>query len=145
MLYPTIPLGTTYAATLFMRAYASAPEPLNGFPVIWSDDFSGSGDFDTSKWQYYQGSIENGEQEPYPISGDYCKLSGQGSLLITPENNKGQWASCRIKTTNNLHLLLVDSSSCKPALSSERRERTSKEFGLLFGLWAKASRRHFLA
>jgi hypothetical protein len=99
MLCPTLFLGATYAATLFTSAYASAAEPIDGFHVIWSDDFSGSGGFDTSKWQHYKGQISNGEQETYPASGDYCKLSGQGSLLITPKNDNGQWASCRIETT----------------------------------------------
>jgi beta-glucanase (GH16 family) len=89
------------AAALATSAFAATPEPVPGMTLVWSDDFSGSGPFDKSKWQYYNGAISNGEQEAYPASGDYCKLSGRGSLLITPENSNGKWASCRIETINS--------------------------------------------
>lgn len=66
--------------------------------MIWSDDFSGSGSFNSTKWQHYEGAISNGELEIYPTDGTFCQLSGHGSLLITPEYNNGQWTSCRIET-----------------------------------------------
>lgn len=95
MRYSTLLLG---ASALVTSVYAGAPEKVAGMHMVWSDDFSGSGNFNKDKWQYYDGAITNGEQESYPKNGDFCKLSGSGSLLITPENNGGKWSSCRIET-----------------------------------------------
>jgi len=86
------------AAALLTSVYAATPEKIDGMTLVWSDDFSGSGDFDKGKWSYYKGAITNNEQETYPQSGDYCKLSGKGSLLITPTKTGDSWASCRIET-----------------------------------------------
>ncbi|KAF8857760.1 glycoside hydrolase family 16 protein [Acephala macrosclerotiorum] len=83
-------------SALFTTTLATAPEPNNGFNIIWSDDFSGSS-LDMTKWDYYLGQGPNNEQEIY-TNGENCKLSGSGSLLITPENNNGQWTSCRIES-----------------------------------------------
>lgn len=89
------------AAVLATSVSAAAPEDVPGMKVTWSDSFSGSGAFDLSKWQYYKGPIDNGEEETYPSSGDHCKLSGSDSLLITPINNNGKWESCRIETISS--------------------------------------------
>jgi len=88
------------AVALITSVYADKPAEVPGMKVVWSDDFSGAeGPFDKTKWQYYDGDIYNQEEQKYPKSGDYCKLSGEGSLLITPSKDKnGQWQSCRIES-----------------------------------------------
>jgi beta-glucanase (GH16 family) len=86
------------AAALVTSVYAIAPAAIPGMKIVWSDDFAGSGAFDKTKWNYYTGQITNKEEETYPQSGDSCKLSGSGSLLITPVKTGDSWASCRIET-----------------------------------------------
>jgi hypothetical protein len=66
--------------------------------ITWSDDFSGSGAFDGQKWDYYKKPVQNGEVEEYLTSGDNCKLSGQGTLMITPTKDGDKWKSCRIES-----------------------------------------------
>jgi beta-glucanase (GH16 family) len=88
------------AASLATSVLAGTPEQVPGMHLVWSDTFTGAGAFDQSKWQYYGGGIHNGEQQTYPKSGEYCKLSGSGSLLIHPTKTNGAWASCRIETKN---------------------------------------------
>ncbi|TVY25287.1 Glucan endo-1,3-beta-glucosidase [Lachnellula hyalina] len=87
----------TLLCLLARTIYATAPESISGFNVIWSDDFSGSA-LDTSKWTRWTGISSNNEQETYTTSPTTCQLSGSGTFLITPELNNGQWTSCRIES-----------------------------------------------
>lgn len=84
-------------ATLITTTHATAAESINGFTVIWQDDFTGT-ELDMSNWSYFTGVPSNGEEETYPVGGPNCQLSGQGSLLITPEYANGKWTSCRIES-----------------------------------------------
>lgn len=95
-------IASLSAAALITSVTATKPPPsfIPGLTQLaWHDDFSGSGDFDKTKWEYYNGTIENGELEAYPSSGEYCKLTGEDTLLITPTKIGNTWNSCRIQTT----------------------------------------------
>jgi hypothetical protein len=85
------------AAAMATSALAAAPEQVPGMKVLWSDDFSGNGEIDTSKWGYYKGARTNNEMQDYSQSAQYCQVSG-GSLHITPTKTAAGWASCRIES-----------------------------------------------
>jgi beta-glucanase (GH16 family) len=82
-------------SALYSTTFAIAPESISNFNVIWSEDFSGSS-LDLTQWDYWTGVPSNGEQEKY--SSNNCQITSAGTMLITPENNGGQWTSCRIET-----------------------------------------------
>lgn len=90
-------LSLAYLSALYTTTLAISPETNAGFNIIWSDDFSGSS-LDLSKWDRWSGIPSNGEQETYPANGNNCQVTPSKSLLITPENNNGQWTSCRIES-----------------------------------------------
>jgi beta-glucanase (GH16 family) len=96
-MYSLLLLSSACLSALLPTTLAMAPEPISGFHVTWSDDFSGKS-LDTSKWLHWTGTPSNNEQEIYPTSGENCKLTGSGSLLITPEKVNNQWTSCRIES-----------------------------------------------
>lgn len=85
-------------ATLLTTTLAGVPEQVPGFtyPPKWSDDFSGTS-VDTDLWKFWTGQPSNGEQEVYPSSGANCQIT-DGTLQITPQNNGGQWTSCRLES-----------------------------------------------
>lgn len=79
-------------SALYTTTQALPAETISNFNIIWSEDFSSSA-LDTTKWDYWTGVPSNGEQEQYSSSN--CAFNS-GSLFITPQNNNGQWTSCRI-------------------------------------------------
>ncbi|KAL8418648.1 hypothetical protein RB594_002026 [Gaeumannomyces avenae] len=86
-------------------ALVRAAIPSNsGYSVIWSDDFEGSSGsaVSSSKWDVMQRSSDdnsNGEWQEYRASTANARLSGDGSLLITPRRDasaKRGWTSARL-------------------------------------------------
>jgi beta-glucanase (GH16 family) len=91
------------AATFISTASALACEQISGFTPVWQENFDGNS-VDTATWQYISGAGPNGEVEDYQDytatgSGPACQVSN-GFFQITPQNNGGQWTSCRIETRN---------------------------------------------
>lgn len=86
------------AAALAGTALALKPAAVDGMQIVWSDDFAGSGAFNKDNWVYYTKPVMNNEKQKYPTSGDYCSLTGKGTLLIAPQKDGDQWNSCRIES-----------------------------------------------
>lgn len=89
-------LSSATALTLLTSVLAIVPEPITGFHVSWSDDFSASS-VDAGKWGRYLGAGSNNEQQVY-TKDTSCQVTGDQSLLITPENSGGKWTSCRLES-----------------------------------------------
>ncbi|TVY67496.1 Glucan endo-1,3-beta-glucosidase A1, partial [Lachnellula suecica] len=77
---------------------ATTPEAIDGFNIIWSDDFSGT-ELDSDNWTIWTGINSNAEEESYTNSPSNCHVSDADTFIITPQVNNGQWTSCRIQTT----------------------------------------------
>jgi beta-glucanase (GH16 family) len=91
------------AATFISTAAATACESISGFTPTWQENFDGTS-LDTRVWQYISGPGDNDEQELYQDytstgGGSACGVSN-GLFSITPQNNGGQWTSCRVETVN---------------------------------------------
>lgn len=83
--------------TLLTSVASMAPEPISGFRVSWSDDFSGT-TLDTTKWSRWTGTSSNNEQETYTGTGSNCQLTSSSLLIVPEKDNSGQWTSCRVES-----------------------------------------------
>lgn len=66
-----------------LAASCSTPAPMReGWRVVWSDEFDGTGLPDPTKWGYEQGMIRNGEAQTYTVARlDNARVEG-GLLVI---------------------------------------------------------------
>ncbi|PSN72650.1 family 16 glycosyl hydrolase [Corynespora cassiicola Philippines] len=87
----------------------AAPPTVPGYTLTWSDDFVGSANNlpNTANWivdsgTSYPGGPANwgtGEIQSYTSKPENIKLTGNGTLQITPLRDSGnQWTSARIET-----------------------------------------------
>ncbi|KAJ6469174.1 glycoside hydrolase family 16 protein [Mycena vitilis] len=95
----TVPLLSLF---LFLATASASIPLLNGYKVVWSDDFNGAkgAAVDQSKWvqKVGPGSASNGELETYTAGTGNVHLSGDGQLYIIPTHVDGKWYSGRLES-----------------------------------------------
>ncbi|KAJ7616317.1 glycoside hydrolase family 16 protein [Mycena polygramma] len=97
---PSIAAPLLTLCVILATASASIPT-LNGYEVVWSDDFNGDhgASIDTSKWdQRAYTPTTNGEDEIYNAGTGQVHLSGDGQLYIVPTLSGGEWLSGRVES-----------------------------------------------
>jgi hypothetical protein len=79
--------------------------PLEGYHVVWSDDFSGAKGSAVNKslWnQVARDDNPNNEVEVYTDSTETAHLSGDGQLYIIPKKHENTWRSARLESTKSV-------------------------------------------
>lgn len=80
----------------------SPPEPLSGYSIVWSDDFTGPGGTSPRQdlWEIKTQGPNRGNDEIqcYTSKASNVCLSGQDSLYIKPQKDHwGNWTSARLE------------------------------------------------
>ncbi|KAI2628163.1 putative endo-1,3(4)-beta-glucanase [Xylaria nigripes] len=90
------------ALALALGSVAASPAPeLDGFNIVWQDDFYGpAGSLcDQTKWNIAQSANNaNNEWEEYTNSNQNHQLSGGSTLQIVPQLEYGHWTSARLES-----------------------------------------------
>lgn len=120
-----------------------APPTIDGYHMIWSDDFQGaSGSLENGdKWKRIQDSSPaNGEEQIYTDYASNAHLSGDGQLYIVPIRRTGAqgkpyWTSARLESYQSWYAapgksLIIRAEIRVPNLSS------AKSKGLWPAFWA---------
>ncbi len=61
------------------KEFYSAPEKIEGYKLVWADEFNEDGKPDTTAWRYERGFVRNEEAQWYQQDNAYCK---NGLLVI---------------------------------------------------------------
>lgn len=61
------------------KEFYSSPQKIEGYNLVWSDEFNKDGKPDSSTWRYEQGFVRNEEAQWYQQDNAYCK---NGLLII---------------------------------------------------------------
>ncbi|KAJ7160505.1 glycoside hydrolase family 16 protein [Mycena crocata] len=89
---------------LFLATASASIPLLNGYKVVWSDDFNGNkgAAIDHAKWlqKTGPGPAGNGELQLYTAGTTNVHLSGDGQLYIIPTHDGNQWHSGRRESVN---------------------------------------------
>lgn len=61
------------------KAFYSSPEKMDGYTLVWADEFNKDGGPDTTAWRYEKGFVRNEEAQWYSDENAFCK---DGVLVI---------------------------------------------------------------
>ncbi len=94
--------GTVSAAPYCTPAYIPDTDPVEGWKLVWGDEFNGSGLVDETKWRYEEGFVRNNESQYYTVRRlENCRQEN-GNLVITcrkePQGSQHQYTSASINT-----------------------------------------------
>ena len=68
-----------FAACTSTKEFHSTPPKIDGYELVWSDEFNNNGKPDTSSWRYENGFVRNEEHQWYQTENANCK---DGLLVI---------------------------------------------------------------
>lgn len=72
----------------------NAPHTMNGYKLVWSDEFNKSGKPDSTSWKYEKGFVRNNELQWYQSDNATCsegvlKIEGRREKILNPNYRMG--------------------------------------------------------
>lgn len=123
--------------------HGPAPESINGYELIWNDEFNYNGAPDPNKWTYEYGFIRNRELQWYQPNNAICKnglliIEGRKEKVVNPNYNPYSWdwrASNNYAEYTSSSLITKGINEWEPYGYYEIRARIDTSMGSWPAIW----------